>query len=236
MNRPITTLFMLESLDGKINSGNSDALDVDRDWKGIAGLREGLQQYYDLESETDTFSFNTGRVMAKIGVNERTEVPEKMDVVTFVILDNAPHLTEQGVDYLCRWTGRLILVTTNTAHPAFAMREKYDNLEILQYDELDLGRMLTDLREKYGAERLTIQSGGSMNGRFLREDLIDFVHVVIAPVLVGGHDTPTLIDGDAISIPSQLSAIRPMKLQECNALNDSYVQLRYEVIHRDSVL
>ena len=68
------------------------------------------------------------------------------------------------------------------------------------------------------------------------KDLIDFAHVVIAPVLVGGHDTPTLIDGDAISIPSQLSAIRPMKLQECNALNDSYVQLRYEVIHRDSVL
>ena len=182
MNRPITTLFMLESLDGKINSGNSDVLDVDRDWKGIAGLREGLQQYYDLESETDTFSFNTGRVMAKIGVNERTEVPEKMDAVTFVILDNAPHLTEQGVDYLCRWTGRLILATTNTAHPAFAMREKYDNLEILQYDELDLGRMLTDLREKYGAERLTIQSGGSMNGRFLREDLIDFVHVVNAAI------------------------------------------------------
>ena len=48
MNRPITMLFMLESLDGKINSGNSDALDVDRDWKEIAGLREGLQQYYDL--------------------------------------------------------------------------------------------------------------------------------------------------------------------------------------------
>ena len=236
MNRPITTLFMLESLDGKINSGNSDALDVDRDWKEIAGLREGLQQYYDLESETDIFSFNTGRVMAKIGVNERTEVPEKMDVVTFVILDNAPHLTEQGVDYLCRWTGRLIIVTTNGSHPAFAMREKYDNLEILQYDELDLGRMLVDLREKFGAERLTIQSGGNMNGRFLREDLIDFVHVVVSPVLVGGRDTPTLIDGDAISIPSQLSAIRPMKLQECNALNDSYVQLRYEVIHRDSVL
>ena len=47
MKRPITTLFMLESLDGKINSGNNDSLDVDRDWKSIEGLREGLQQYYD---------------------------------------------------------------------------------------------------------------------------------------------------------------------------------------------
>ena len=236
MNRPITTLFMLESLDGKINSGNSDALDVDRDWKNIAGLREGLQQYYDIESTTDIFSLNTGRVMAKIGVNERTEEPEKMDVVTFVIIDNAPHLNERGVDYLCRWTGRLVLVTTNPEHPAIAMRGRYDNLEVLQYDELDLAQVLQDVREKFGAERLTIQSGGNMNGRFLREDLIDFVNIVVAPVLVGGRDTATLIDGDAISTPDELDKIRPMKLIECKALNDSYVQLRYEVIHRDPVL
>ena len=32
MNRPITTLFMLESLDGKISSGSSDNLDVDKDF------------------------------------------------------------------------------------------------------------------------------------------------------------------------------------------------------------
>lgn len=232
MERPITTLFMLESLDGKINSGNSDVLDVDRDWKNIDGLKEGLQQYYDIESETDVFSLNTGRVMAKIGVNERENPPEKMDVMTFVIIDNAPHLNERGVDYLCRWVGRLVLVTTNVEHPAFAMRERYDNIEILQYDKLDLAQVLHDVHEKYGAERLTIQSGGNLNGQFLRDDLIDYVNVVVAPVLVGGRDTSTLIDGDAISSPEELDKIRPMKLIECKALNNSYVQLQYEVIHR----
>jgi len=232
MERPVTTLFMLESLDGKINSGNSDALDVDRDWKVIPGLKEGLQQYYDLESETDTFSLNTGRVMAKIGVNEREEEPEKMDVVTFVIIDNAPHLNERGVDYLCRWTGRLILVTINKEHPAYKMRESHSNLDILEYEDLDLAQVLADVHDKYGVERLTIQSGGNMNGRFLRDDLIDYVNIVVAPVLVGGRDTSTLIDGEAISSPEELDKIRPMKLIECKALNDSYVQLRYEVIHR----
>jgi 2,5-diamino-6-(ribosylamino)-4(3H)-pyrimidinone 5'-phosphate reductase len=235
MARPITTLFMLESLDGKINSGNSDALDVDRDWKTIPGLKEGLQQYYDIESETDVFSLNTGRVMAKIGVNERTEAPKKIDVVTFVIIDNAPHLNERGIDYLSRWVGRLVLVTTNPEHPVFKVRENYDNIEVLQYETLDLGKVLEDVYEKFGAERLTIQSGGNMNGQFLRDDLIDYVNIVVAPVLVGGRDTSTLIDGDAISSPEQLDAIRPMKLLECKALNDSYVQLRYEVMHRDSI-
>ena len=232
MARPVTTLFMLESLDGKINSGNSDALDVDRDWKKIDGLKEGLQQYYDIESETDVFSLNTGRVMAKIGINEREEAPEKIDVLNFVIIDNAPHLNERGIDYLCRWVGRLILVTTNKKHPAYTVREQYPNLEILEYEKLDLAQVLTDIGEKYGAEALTIQSGGSLNGQFLRDDLIDYVNIVIAPVLVGGKDTPTLIDGEAISSPEELDKIRPMKLIECKALNDSYVQLRYEVIHR----
>lgn len=232
MTRPITTLFMLESLDGKINSGNSDALDVDRDWKNIPGLKEGLQQYYDIESNTDIFSLNTGRVMAKIGVNEREGEPEKMDAVTFVIIDNAPHLNERGIDYLCRWVGKLILVTTNSEHPAYELRDKYDNLVIFGYEKLDLTQVLTDMYDQFGAERLTIQSGGSLNGAFLREDLIDYVNVVVAPVLVGGKDTPTLIDGEAISTTEELDKIRPMKLIECKALSDSYVQLRYEVIHR----
>lgn len=47
--RPHTTLFMIMSLDGKISSGDTDALDVDADWKRIQGVKEGLYQYYDLE-------------------------------------------------------------------------------------------------------------------------------------------------------------------------------------------
>lgn len=232
--RPITTLFMLESLDGKINSGNSDDLDVDRDWKEIVGLREGLQQYYDIESKTDLFSFNTGRVLAKIGVNKRVDEPKKVDMLTFVVLDNRPHLDERGIDYLSHWAERVIVVTTNPKHPAFMVRDKYDNVEVLEYDEINLKQMLEDLYKKYGAKRLTVQSGGNMNGRFLREDLIDYVNVVIAPVLVGGRDTPTLVDGDAISSPSELSAIRPMRLLECRTLDDSYIQLKYEVIHKNA--
>ena len=41
MDRPITTLFMLMSLDGKISPGASDALDVDKDFPKIDGLKEG---------------------------------------------------------------------------------------------------------------------------------------------------------------------------------------------------
>ena len=229
MNRPITTLFMLESLDGKISTGSSDNLDVDKDYTRIDGVKEGLHQYYELERETDYYSLNTGRVMAKIGVNEKTNIPNKMDGITFIIIDSKPHLTESGINYLCNWTGRLILVTTNINHPAFKIKDNYNNLEILYYDTLNLTKMLEDVYSKYGADRVTIQSGGTLNGLFLRENLIDYVNIVVAPILVGGSNVPTLIDGESIKDSSELDKLRALELIECNKLNDSYIQLKYKV-------
>ncbi|MBR3674488.1 MAG: dihydrofolate reductase family protein [Clostridia bacterium] len=230
MRRPITTLFMLESLDGKISSGSSDNLDVDKDFCRIDGVKEGLHQYYELEQDTDIYSLNTGRVMAKIGVNDRTEYPEKMDAITFVIIDNKPHLNEKGIDYLCHWVGRLLLVTTNKEHIAFDLKEKYDNLEIMYYETLDLVKLLEDLYSKYNVERLTIQSGGTLNSEFVRNKLIDFVNIVIAPIIVGGKDVATLVDGESITDESELNKLMPLRLLECIKLEDSYIQLKYEAI------
>ena len=227
--KPITTLFMLESLDGKINSGNSDNLDADKDWCRITGVKEGLHQYYEIEATTDFYSLNTGRVMAKIGVNERTEYHNKVDC-RFIIIDNKPHLNEKGIDYICHWVDRLILVTTNKNHVAYSLQEKYDNLDILFYDSLNLSTLLSDMAEKYNAEAITIQSGGTLNGKFLRENLIDYVNVVIAPLLVGGKDTSTLIDGEAITSSEDLNKLKALQLIECNQLENSYIQLKYKVI------
>lgn len=229
MNKPITTLFMLESLDGKINSGNSDILDADKDWCQIDGVKEGLQQYYDIEQTTDLFSLNTGRVMSKIGVNERKETPSKSPC-SFIIVDNKPHLNENGIDYLCKWVNTLYLVTTNKNHVAYKLKENYQNLIILEYEKLDLKLLLEDLNKKHNVDYLTIQSGGNLNGLFLRENLIDYVNIVIAPLLVGGRDTSTLIDGDSITTPEELNKLRALKLIECNKLDNSYIQLKYKVL------
>ncbi len=229
MNRSITTLFMLESLDGKISSGSSDKLDADSDWCKIDGVKEGLHQYYEIEATTDYYSLNTGRVMAKIGVNDKKEYHKKVDV-RFIIIDNKPHLNENGIDYLCNWVERLILVTTNKDHIAFSLQEKYNNLDIIYYDNLDLNRLLIDMKEKYDAKRITIQSGGTLNGLFLRENLIDYVNIVIAPLLVGGKDTSTLIDGDSIEKAEDINKLRALELIECNKLKNSYIQLKYKVI------
>ena len=86
------------------------------------------------------------------------------------------------------------------------------------------------LKERLGCERLTIQSGGTVNGLFLREKLLDFVDIVVAPVLIGGRDTPTLIDGQSLRSANELSRLGVLRLIDAIPLQNSYLRLRYQVI------
>lgn len=224
MDRPVTTLFMLTSVDGKISTGASDKMDVDKDFPCIPGVKEGLHQYYELEQMTDLWSFNTGRVQDKMGVNLK-EFPMKSPV-SFVLLDNN-HLTEHGVRYFCAWSKTFVLITQNPIHPAFSVKE--ENLHIIKQDSLNLSAALKVLKEDYGCKQLTIQSGGTLNGLFLREKLIDYVDIVVAPILIGGKDTPTLIDGNSIRSMDDLNLLGVLQLEKCDILKDSYIRLRYHV-------
>ena len=225
MDRPITTLFMLMSVDGKISTGASDALDVDSDFPTIRGLKEGLHQYYEIEQTTDLWSFNTGRVQEKMGVNRKD--PPDRSPVSFALLDNH-HLTERGVRYFCARSKTFVLITSNPSHPAFSVRE--DNLHIIYQEEVSLADALRELKEKYDCERLTVQSGGTVNSLFLRDKLFDYVDIVVAPVLIGGKDTATLVDGRSLTSEEELSGLGVLKLIDCIRLEDSYLRLRYQVI------
>ncbi|MBO7156938.1 MAG: dihydrofolate reductase family protein [Clostridia bacterium] len=223
--RPITTLYMLSSVDGKISTGATDNMDVDKDFPTILGVKEGLHQYYEIEQTTDLWSFNSGRVQAKIGANVKP-MPEKT-IVSFVLVDNK-HLNEHGVRYFCALSKEFVLITTNKNHPAYNV--KADNLHVIYQEKLSLDSALKTLKSKFGCERITLQSGGTLNALFLREKLIDFVDIVVAPVLIGGKDTSTIIDGESLKMESELNKLGVLRLISAQTLKDSYVRLRYKVI------
>jgi 2,5-diamino-6-(ribosylamino)-4(3H)-pyrimidinone 5'-phosphate reductase len=222
-----TTLFMLVSVDGKISTGSTDERDFDKDLPGTKGVAEGLQQYYDLEKQTDYYSFNTGRVMAKVGWNNEKADIKKIEV-RFVIVDNKPHLTELGIKNLLRFTERLFIVTTNGQHPAHSIKD--DNLEIISYENrIDFRDLFQKLKSR-GADRLTIQPGGEMNAELIREGLIDFISLVVAPVMVGGSNTSSLLDGRSLEVDEDLKLLRPLELIGVDKLNESYLHLKYKVL------
>lgn len=137
------------------------------------------------------------------------------------------HLSEHGIKYFCKLSKEFVLITSNKKHSAFQVKE--DNLHIIYQESISLQDALVILKSEYGCERLTVQIGGTLNGLFLREKLFDYIDVVVEPVLIGGKDTSTLIDGKSIMLKEELSGLGVLKLQECSVLDESYIRLRYKV-------
>ncbi len=234
MIKPISTLFMLMSVDGKISTGKTDALDIDKDFPKIKGIKEGLQQYYDIEQTTDLYSLNSGKVQAKIGANKPQKNIVKLPV-SFLIIDNQPHLNKIGIDNFIKKSKKLFIITTNKSHPAFDRKDE-KNLEIIYYkNEIDFVDLFRKLKEEFKINNLTIQTGGTLNSIFLRHKLIDKLSIVVAPALIGGKETPSLIDGKSLSSVDELKDIKALKLVEVKKLNDSYLHIMYDIINNTIV-
>ncbi len=230
--RPITILFMLSSLDGKISTGDTDKMDVDSDYRKIKGIKAGLQQYYDLEKTTDAHFLITGKVMTKncesLNINNRKDEPQKIGA-NCIIVDNK-NLNENGIKYLLKKFNSLVVVTTNKIHPAFKLKSDENNLSVILYSKkINFPDLFKKLKTVYKIKRLTIQSGGTMNAELLRNNLIDHVSIVIAPCLIGGKNTASLIDGESLHVQKELENIKALKLKQCNVLKNSYLHLRYDV-------
>lgn len=223
MLKPVTTLFMLMSLDGKINTGS-----------GIDNLNESsefIKLATNKDSSTDVCSLNTGKVMKIIGINEKTEIPEKSSSKS-VIIDKNLDLTENGINYLCHLSDTVFLITNTKEHPAFYVKKYYRNLEILYYEnEIDLKEILEKLKTQYKIDQITIQSGGVLNEEFLKVGLFDYLNIIIAPVLLGENEEQSKIDKKSITTVEELNRLSALELLECNEIGDSYVQLKYKVVH-----
>jgi 2,5-diamino-6-(ribosylamino)-4(3H)-pyrimidinone 5'-phosphate reductase len=104
------------------------------------------------------------------------------------------------------------------------------NVHVVRYEKnIDFADLFSKLKSDFGAERLTIQSGGTLNTLLVREGLIDRVLLVVAPALIGGKETATLLDGESLHVKEDLKHIRALELVQATPLKDSYLLLEYVV-------
>ncbi|GAA2455304.1 RibD family protein [Streptomyces mauvecolor] len=86
---------------------------------------------------------------------------------------------------------------------------------------LDWGLLLDELGRR-GVERLLVEGGGSVHTQLLALDLVDELHLVMAPLLVGEAGAPAFLG----AAPYPGGATARMKLLEARAIDD-VVLLRY---------
>lgn len=227
MIRPFTTLFLLSSLDGKISTGSIDGRDFDTDLPNLPYIDEGLYQYYQLERNTDIWSFNSGRVLDKIGINKYPYTGEQLPV-RYTVWDTQ-YLTPLGVSNLCR-KGTEVVVFSSVYKEAIKQCEyTNNNFTYITLSSFDLPLVFGMLYDYFKCGQLTIQTGGSLNSILFKERLIDRLHLVVAPLLVGGVDTPSILTRPSLISNYDLQDLITLELSECNQLSHSYLSLIYDV-------
>jgi len=92
-----------------------------------------------------------------------------------------------------------IIVTTEKA-PAEKVDALKEKVEVITCgnDEVDLIRMMDILYQK-GIKKLMVEGGATLNWQLLKLGLVDEVRLIHMPFIVGGKDTPTLVDGEGFS-------------------------------------
>lgn len=141
---------------------------------------------------------------------------------------------KSGIEYLLKKFNSLTIVTKNISHPAFKI--KSENLKIISYkNEINFIDLFKKLKNEYKIDAITIQSGGTLNSVLLRNKLIDKISIVVAPALIGGQETPSLIGGKSLASIKELKSIKALELVEVKKLNNSYIHLKYNVIN-DTVI
>lgn len=152
-------------------------------------------------------------------------LPGPRDCRWFVVVDSRGRV---------RWTytgaaGTRLLVlvsrSTPTDYLAYLRREGIPYL-VAGGDRVDLAVALRLLGDLLGVSCVVSEGGGGLNGALLRAGLVDELHLVLLPSLIGGRDTPTTFDGAPL-LPGQSPT--PLRLRDVRSTPDGVVWLYYEV-------
>jgi 2,5-diamino-6-(ribosylamino)-4(3H)-pyrimidinone 5'-phosphate reductase len=106
--------------------------------------------------------------------------------------------------------------------------ERYIDYLVVGYQQVDLENALEELNTKFGVKKVRVDSGGVLNGILLRKGLVDELHLLIHPELVGGTVFNSIfeesrLDGEETPIKLSLEGMEKIK--------DDIVYLRYRIFN-----
>jgi 2,5-diamino-6-(ribosylamino)-4(3H)-pyrimidinone 5'-phosphate reductase len=103
--------------------------------------------------------------------------------------------------------------------------ELYIDYLVVGYHQVDLEIALDELNTKFGVKKVRVDSGGVLNGVLLREGLVDEIHLLIHPELVGSTITNSIFQttdkNDDVPIKLYLDSMEKIK--------DDIIYLKYKI-------
>ncbi|MBQ1118595.1 dihydrofolate reductase family protein [Streptomyces sp. B15] len=219
MPRPYVTLKVATSIDGYIDDTSPTRLllsneeDFDRVDQVRADSDAILIGASTMRADNPRLLVNSEERRAARVAAGKPEYPLKVTVTKSGDLKEDLKFWHHG--------GEKVAYTTDAA--AEGLRARLGNLAdvVSTGEELDFGALLTDLGQR-GISRLLVEGGSHVHTAFLSQDLVDEIHLVIAPLVVGQTDAPRFLN------PADYpwATTRRMTLAEARTVGD-VVLLRY---------
>ncbi len=174
------------SLDGKIAT---------RTGRARISCPEDLERMQALRASVDGIMIGVNTVIVD-DPSLRLKIPADTPP-TRIIVDS--RLRTPASARIFSFPGPIIIATTERADPRRAAEIKCRaELITAGKERVDLNTLLQELAKR-GFRRVLLEGGGTLNWSMLRAGLVDELRIAIAPFIIGGGDTITLVEGEGAS-------------------------------------
>ena len=214
--KPYVILSAAMTIDGKIASRTGDPeLSDEQDWREV----------HELRSQVDAIMVGKETIL-KDDPKLHIKFYEHEGYHRIVLDSNlAIPLDFQVINFQPEVYPTIICTTENASDEKIEEFES-KNVKVIKAGtgkQVDIEIMLHLLYE-IGIESILLEGGGTLNWSFVKNDLIDEIRLTIAPWIVGGQDSTSLVEGEGFE--KMIQGPR-YELVDVNH-RDNYVILKYK--------
>ncbi|XXM73089.1 RibD family protein [Lysinibacillus sphaericus] len=222
MNKPEVIVNVFSSIDGKMTTAPGKNV---MEWT-TAGIDGGANEithrlYDDLGCDALVSGSESLIVWGKDWVELDQPIYEPQKSKAYIVFDG-----KGRIDWY--QTEGLLVVTKEDVADSYIQQLNDKGIQYItagKGEYIDLHNALHQLYE-LGFRRLGLSGGGSMNGAFLRQGLVDEISLVFAPLAIGGTSTPALFD--SADLPDLSGAAR-LELKHVESVGNGSLWVRYAV-------
>lgn len=199
MKRPLITLNMASSIDGKITTARRDKFGL--------GSEEDRAMMETLRAKVDAVLIGKGTLIDEDPplllrqselIAQRKESKKNAHPINMVAASSLNFNIEDSAFFNHPQTEKIVFTTTNNDPQQMKTLETYATVIATPTNSegrVDLVKMVRRMPE-LNIHHLLLEGGGELNFAMLEAGLIDEIYLTLCPMVIGGSTAPTTFEGE----------------------------------------
>jgi 2,5-diamino-6-(ribosylamino)-4(3H)-pyrimidinone 5'-phosphate reductase len=105
--------------------------------------------------------------------------------------------------------------------------EHYIKYMVIGYEKVNFGTAFEELNIQFGVKNIRVDSGGTLNGVLLRDNLVDEVCMLVYPNMVGGSTSNSIYTAQDLA---SMEGVLDLKLLKMEKWKNEIVMLHYRIM------